>query len=397
MWFFYLLITVAHRGAAIYVLFSSLLRLKKLDGWFPVTAQLTMLWMLFAESTLGLLNEFIQSFDFLGVILYDGQQEFSWVSNFQQSIEAFERFFFYYGDGRTAMCNEWNRAYLSSFEYYNFDHNPMVEPGTNVTRLSRQGRLAAQSSSWIALLLLDNIKLMVLETLHYLPLLYANLNYLNIVRASNSLKKATKGLGCFKYTVAYAMLVRLISVSAALAAQYYGLTVKGMRHDRIASYEYPWYAIMVQHLGDQVGLSSVVIGWGMLVSMMIPKEKRSKALNVLVKSLVGVTTFFIVYIILCMYAITERGMGGWSAELSEKQWGVDFRIVCPLIVGTSLWIAYTCYYTWVFGSNAVVAWFYRRQLKKETADMTPAQQESKNKKGNFLMLVCCEFLLFASL
>ena len=67
------------------------------------------------------------------------------------------------------------------------------------------------------------------------------------------------------------MLVRLISVSAALAAQYYGLTVKGMRHDRIASYEYPWYAIMVQHLGDQVGLSSVVIGWGMLVSMMIPK------------------------------------------------------------------------------------------------------------------------------
>ena len=154
MFFLYWIITIGHRGGTLYLIVQSLLRLKKLDGWFPPTAQMIMLWMFFGNMVLGSINELRQSFDLLGVVVYDGQQEFAWASNFPQSIEIFERFNFFNGDGRSTMCVEMVRAYLSHFDFFDFDNNPMAEPGTNFTLRLYIARLTPSSAyepgEWMA-------------------------------------------------------------------------------------------------------------------------------------------------------------------------------------------------------------------------------------------------------
>ena len=301
-----------------YLIVQSLLRLKKLDGWFPPTAQMIMLWMFFGNMVLGLLNEFRQSFDLLGVVLYDGQQEFSWASNFPQSIEMFERFTFFNGDGRSAMCVEMVRAYLSHFDFFDFDNNPMAEPGTNFTlRDSRQVRLMNRGNGWLAWMLLDVFKLMVLETLHYVPLLFANLIYINIVRASNSFKKASKGLGCLACTVYTCLVLRVLVTVWSLSTTYTALAESGKhRHDRVYSYEHPYYVLLIQWFTDQIGLSTVIFAWGMLVSMMIPKEKRSLPLKILIRSLIPFTSF-VLALYLFGFAAGQEKEGGWNSHESE--------------------------------------------------------------------------------
>ena len=395
MWFFYLTITFAHRGAAIYATFWTLLRLKKLEGWLPITAQMIMLWMLFAESTFGLLSDFIQSFDFLGVTAYDGQQEFTWVSNFQQSMEIYERLHYFNGDGRTNLCGEVNRVFLSSFEYYDYDNNPMVEPGTNMTRLSRQGRLVEQDASWLSFLLFDVFKLGVLENLHYMPLLFANVLYINIVRASNSLKKATKGLGCLKWMVIFALANRAVGLIFGMVCSYLTLTVTPPRGDRQLLYEYPYWGLLFQMCGDLIGLSVGTLGWGMLVSMMIPKEKRTKPLDLLIRALHPVATGLVALFYVSATLVIEKPELKLTSAISKEVWGIDFKYMCGIFGHGFMNTATLLFYIWLIGANAVIVWFYTGQIKKESADMTPAQQQAKQKKSNFMKLVCSGRVLIA--
>jgi len=392
MFFFYFLFTLAHRGGTLYLIVQSLLRLKKLDGWFPPTAQMVMLWMFFGNMVIGGINELRQSFDLLGVVVYDGQQEFAWASNFQQSIEAFERFTFFNGEGRTSLCVEHNRAYLTSFDYYDFDDNPMCEPGSAnfTTRLSRQYRLIAKDDSWVTWLVCDVAKLTLLESLHYIPLLFANLIYINIVRASNSLKKATGGLGCLNCTIYFAVLIRIIAAIWSLISTYLMLTHGGgLRHDRVYNYEWPYYVIMIQWIGDQIGLSTVIVGWGMLVSMMIPKDKRNLALKILIGCIIPVTSLLLSLYVFLFMTVQEKEQ--WNSKESYQIFGVHFYHVCPAIADLYMWWINIAFVAWVLGANSLIAWSYTKQLAKQSEDMTETQKQAQKKKGKFLIMILIVF------
>jgi len=149
--------------------------------------------------------------------------------------------------------------------------------------------------------------------------------------------------------------------------------------------------MLIQWMSDQIALSTVVIGWYMLVSMMIPKEKRSKCLNILIKSIIPVSTILLTLIVSGITALMEKGMGGWDGKVSEAAWGVPFRWACEILTDYVQWPLYIANAIWIVSVNYTIATIYIRQLNKESADMTPAQQEAKRKKGKFLVLILVVF------
>ena len=113
--------------------------------------------------------------------------------------------------------------------------------------------------------------------------------------------------------------------------------------------------------------------------MMIPKEKRSLPLKILIRSLIPFTTFVLVLYVFGFAAGQEKG-GGWNSHQSEEIYGLPIELACRFASDYWLWWVNIVFVLWVVGATTTIAYTYT----KHSEDMKAAEKT----KGMFFLMVC---------